>query len=74
MLLLATLGTRTGRKQPAAPAQRTLIEDGLFQRIGCRRFDHLAVAGLWSAILGSLVVSLVTMLLGGALKDGKRER
>lgn len=33
--------------------------------------EHLAVSGLFSAILGSIVISLVTMLLGGALKDDR---
>jgi putative membrane protein len=31
------------------------------------------VAGFWTAVLGSLVISVVTMLLGRVLKDG-RER
>jgi putative membrane protein len=30
------------------------------------------VAGFWTAVLGSIVISLVTMLLGGMLKDGKK--
>ncbi len=36
--------------------------------------SHLAVAGLGSAILGSLVISFVTIVLGGALKDEKKDR
>ena len=35
--------------------------------------DHLAVSGVLSAILGSMVISLVTLLLGGALKDEKKK-
>jgi len=31
--------------------------------------DSLAVAGFWSAVLGSLVISVVTMVLGGVLED-----
>jgi len=31
--------------------------------------DSLAVSGFWSAVLGSLVISVVTMVLGGALED-----
>ena len=31
--------------------------------------DSLAVSGFWSAVLGSLVISVVTTVLGGALKD-----
>jgi len=32
-------------------------------------FDYLSVIG--SAILGSVVISLVTLLLGGVLEDGR---
>lgn len=35
--------------------------------------SHLAVSGLGSAILGSLVISLVTMVLEGALKEEHEE-
>jgi putative membrane protein len=34
--------------------------------------DSFDVSGFWSAVLGSLVISVVTMLLGGALKDKRR--
>ena len=34
--------------------------------------DDFDVSGFWAAFLGSLVISIVTMLLGGALKDGKK--
>jgi putative membrane protein len=34
--------------------------------------DGFEVSGFWAALLGSVVISLVTMALGGALKDGKR--
>jgi putative membrane protein len=37
-----------------------------------RLLDDFAVSGFWAALLGSLVISIVTMLLGGALKDGKK--
>ena len=40
--------------------------------ITARIMDGFAVSGFWAALLGSLVISLVTMLLGGALKDGTR--
>lgn len=36
--------------------------------------ERLAVSGLGAAMLGSIVISLVTMLLGGALKDEKKKR
>jgi putative membrane protein len=34
--------------------------------------DPLSVDGFWAAVLGSIVISLVSMILGGALKDEKR--
>lgn len=37
--------------------------------ITARLTDALAVSGFWTALLGSLVVSFVTILLGGALRD-----
>ena len=39
-----------------------------------RLTEHLAVSGFGAAILGSLVVTIVTIVLGGALKDGKKRR
>jgi putative membrane protein len=39
-----------------------------------RLTDHLAVDGFGAALLGSLVISLVTILLGGALDDGDGKR
>jgi len=36
--------------------------------------EHLSVSGPGSAILGSLVISLVTIVLGGTLKDQRRRR
>lgn len=37
--------------------------------VTARLTDALAVSGFGTALLGSLVVSIVTLLLGGALKD-----
>ncbi len=34
--------------------------------------DDFAVSGFFTAVLGSIVISLVTMLLGGVLKDAAR--
>jgi putative membrane protein len=34
--------------------------------------EGFEVSGFWAAVLGSLVISLVTMALGGALRDGKQ--
>ena len=36
--------------------------------------DALSVAGLWPALLGSLVVSIVSTILGGMLKDEERKK
>jgi putative membrane protein len=46
-----------------------LVVNGAMLMITARLTDHLAVSGLGSAILGSLVISLVTMLLGKVLED-----
>jgi len=46
-----------------------LVLNGAMLLITARLTDHLSVAGLGSAILGSLVISVVTMLLGKALED-----
>jgi putative membrane protein len=48
------------------------VVNGAMLLITARLTDHLAVGGLWSAVLGSIVISLVTMLLGGVLKDQKK--
>jgi putative membrane protein len=48
-----------------------LVVNGALLLITASLTDHLAVAGLGSAILGSIVMSVVTMLLGRALKDGE---
>lgn len=39
-----------------------------------RLTDHLAISGFGAALLGSLVISVVSAVLGGALKDGARKR
>jgi uncharacterized membrane protein YvlD (DUF360 family) len=36
--------------------------------------DSFEVSGLWSAVLGSIVISVVTMVLGRVLKDEVRKR
>ena len=46
-----------------------LILNGAMLLITARLTDHLVVSGLGAAILGSLVISLVTMLLGKTLED-----
>lgn len=46
-----------------------LVVNGALLLLTARLTEHLAVAGLGSAILGSIVVSIVTIVLGG-LRDG----
>jgi len=48
------------------------VVNGAMLLITAHLTDHLAVSGLWAAVLGSIVISLVTMLLGGALKDERK--
>ena len=46
-----------------------LVVNGALLLITAALTDHLAVSGLGAAILGSIVISLVTMLLGRVLDD-----
>ncbi len=46
-----------------------LVVNGAMLLITARLTDHLTVSGLGAAVLGSLVISIVTMLLGRALED-----
>lgn len=48
------------------------VVNGLMLLVTARFSEHLAVSGLGAAILGSIVVSLVTAFLGAALTDEKR--
>jgi len=48
------------------------VVNGVMLLITARLTDNLAVSGLWAAVLGSIVISLVSMLLSGALKDEKK--
>lgn len=50
-----------------------LIVNGAMLLVTARLTEHLAVSGLGSAVLGSLVISVVTLMLGHALKDGADE-
>ena len=49
------------------------VVNGALLLLTARLTEHLSVAGLGSAILGSLVISIVTILLGGVLDDGDRD-
>lgn len=50
-----------------------LVVNGAMLLITARLTDSLAVDGLGAAMLGSIVISIVTMILGGVLEDEKRE-
>ncbi|MFQ5538635.1 MAG: phage holin family protein [Gemmatimonadota bacterium] len=45
------------------------VVNGVLLLVTAALTEHLAVSGIFAAILGSIIISLVTMLLGGALKD-----
>jgi len=49
-----------------------LVVNGVMLLVTARLTDHLAVSGFGSAVLGSIVISIVTILLGGALEDGEK--
>jgi putative membrane protein len=51
-----------------------LVVNAVMLMVTARLLDDFAVSGFWSALFGSVVISIVTMLLGGALKDGDRRR
>lgn len=48
------------------------VVNGIMLLVTAALSSHLVVAGIGAAILGSLVISLVSVVLGGALKDKKR--
>ena len=50
------------------------VVNGMMLLITARLTDHLSVAGLWPAIIGSVVVSLVSALLGALLRDETKKR
>jgi putative membrane protein len=49
-----------------------LVVNALMLMLTARLLDSFSVSGFWTAVLGSIVISLVTMFLGGALKDGEK--
>jgi putative membrane protein len=51
-----------------------LVVNAVMLMVTARLLDDFAVSGFWSALLGSVVISIVTMLLGSALKDGDSRR
>lgn len=51
-----------------------LVVNGGMLLLTARLSDSLMVDGLGSAMLGAIVISVVTMILGGALDDEKKEK
>ena len=48
------------------------VVNGAMLLLTARLTEHLAVSGIGAAILGSLVISVVSAVLGGVLKDERR--
>lgn len=48
------------------------VVNGLMLLLTARLTDQLAVSGLWAAILGSIVISVVSAVIGSLLKDERR--
>ena len=48
-----------------------LVVNGVMLLLTASMTDALAVDGLGAAVMGSIVISLVTMVLGGVLEDDK---
>mgnify|MGYP002624142646 CR=1 FL=1 len=50
-----------------------LVINAVMLLITANLLEDFAVSGFWTAVLGSIVISLVTMILGGFLKDGEEQ-
>ena len=51
----------------------TFVVNAAMLMITAGLMDALTVEGLWAAVLGSVVVSVVSTILGGILKDEERK-
>ena len=49
-----------------------LVVNAAMLMITSRLLEDFEVSGFWTAVLGSIVISLVTMVLGSVLKDEKK--
>ena len=49
-----------------------LVVNAVMLLLTSRLLSDFDVSGFWAAVLGSIVISVVTMLLGGWLKDGRK--
>jgi putative membrane protein len=50
------------------------VLNGALLLLTARLVDNFSVAGLGPAILGSMVISIISILMGAALKDDKKKR
>lgn len=50
-----------------------LVVNAVMLMITASFFDHFEVAGFGTAVLGSIVISIVTIILGVALKEAEEE-
>lgn len=48
-----------------------LVVNALMLMLTASLLDDFYVSGFWTAVLGSIVISIVTMILGALLKDAK---
>jgi putative membrane protein len=51
-----------------------LVVNAMLLLLTSSLLDGFEVSGFWTAVFGSLVISLVTMVLGAALADDKKRR
>jgi len=49
-----------------------LVVNAVMLMLTAAVLDTFDVSGLWSAVLGSIVISLVTMVMGSVLRDGEK--
>jgi putative membrane protein len=49
-----------------------LVVNAVLLLITSRLLESFEVSGFWTAVLGSIVISVVTMIMGAVLKDEKR--
>ena len=52
----------------------TFVVNGVMLMVTAGLTDALSVSGLWAAVLGSLVISIVSTILGWVLKDERKKK
>jgi putative membrane protein len=51
-----------------------LVVNAVMLLLTSRLLESFEVSGFWTAVFGSLVISVVTMVLGSVLADGEKRR